>query len=92
MLSDRLCQLLTGHVDGELSARQCKAVARLLRQSPEARAFIEQLEQDAHRLRNLPQQKPARDFAVTVLAALHERPLSVPPLRPAGAVARRVPV
>ncbi len=40
MLSDRMRQLLTAYVDGELTDRQREAATRLLEQSAEARVFV----------------------------------------------------
>ncbi len=44
MLLDRYRELLTAYVDGELTARQRRHVARLLRRSPEARQLLQQLQ------------------------------------------------
>jgi hypothetical protein len=75
MLSDRCYQLLTAYVDGELSARQRRAVQRLLRGSPEARALLRQLQDDAEALRRLPRRRLDPDFSFRVLTSLHERGL-----------------
>src|SRR5262245_49417765 len=69
MLSDRLRQLLTAYVDGELTNRQRKAVVRLLRRSPEARALLRKLQQDAARLRALPRRRLDDEFTARVVAA-----------------------
>ena len=73
MLPDRLCQLLTAYVDGELSARQQRAVLRLLNRSAEARAVLRQLQEDTDRLRQLPRKQLAPDFAAQVLLAINEQ-------------------
>jgi anti-sigma factor RsiW len=91
MLPDRLCQLLSAYVDGELTARQRRRVARVLDRSPEARAFLEQLERDAQRLRNLPRLQAPQDFAESVLAALGERPIVILPPRAVRGGPGRVP-
>ena len=73
MLSDRCYELLTAYVDGELSARQRKAVARLLHRSAEARALLRRLQRDAETLRGLPRRGLPPDFSSRVLQALHDR-------------------
>lgn len=75
MLPDRLCQLLTAYVDGELTARQTRAVQRLLGRSAEARTLVRQLQADAAQLRRLPREQLPADFAAQVLLALRERGL-----------------
>jgi hypothetical protein len=75
MLPDRLCQLLTAFIDGEVSARQRKAVQCLLDQSPEARTFLQQLQDDARRLRSLPRQQLEPVFSSVVLQAIGDRRL-----------------
>ncbi len=75
MLADRLCQLLTAYVDGELSARQRKAVRRLLAQSAEARALLQKLQGDADQLRGLPRLQLAAAFSEQVLHAIADRNL-----------------
>jgi hypothetical protein len=77
MLSDRCYQLLTAYVDGELSARQRKLVARLLRRSAEARALLRQLQQDAEALQRLPRRRLDPDFSARVLQALHDRDMKL---------------
>jgi hypothetical protein len=73
MLSDRYYELLTAYVDGELSARQRKAVARLLHRSAEARTLLRQLRQDAESLRRLPRRGLDPDFPSRVLQAIRDR-------------------
>jgi hypothetical protein len=73
-------------VDGELSATQRAAVARLLQQSSEARELVRQLQENAHRLRELPRRRLEPDFADTILQAIADRQIG--PVRP-RAVARR---
>src|SRR2546429_8142048 len=81
MLVDRLCQLLTAYLDGELGARQSKAVVRLLHKSSEARALFRKLQEDAHALRDLPRRQLGRDFSAKALRAIADRGLQ--PARPA---------
>jgi hypothetical protein len=76
MLSDRFCQLLTAFVDGELSSRQRRHVARLLSRSPEARQLLKQLQADAHLLRRLPQPPLPTDLTEPVLRTIAERRLT----------------
>jgi hypothetical protein len=75
MLSDQICQLLTGFIDGELSNRQRKAVQRLLRRSPEARTLLRKLRHDADRLRALPRPHAAPDSSERVVRAIRQRGL-----------------
>jgi hypothetical protein len=82
MLSERHSQLLTAYLDGELSARQRKAVVRLLHRSPEARALLRQLQQDAQALRQLPARKLPADFPLKVVRTIAERGLQPGGLRP----------
>jgi hypothetical protein len=73
MLSEEVRRLLTACVDGELTNRQRKAVARLLRRSPEARALLRKLQGDAERLRALPRPRLGDDFTARVVRALRLR-------------------
>jgi len=73
MLPDSDAQLLTAYVDGEVSARQRKAVGRLLRRSGEARALLRRLQDDARALRQLSRPQLASDFSDQVLRAIAER-------------------
>ncbi|HEX5272698.1 MAG TPA: hypothetical protein VFW33_19510, partial [Gemmataceae bacterium] len=73
MLSDQLRQLLTAYVDGELTNRQRKAVERLLRRSPEARALLAKLQEDARRLHDLPRYRLGEEFTARVMRAVRRR-------------------
>jgi hypothetical protein len=75
MLPDREYELLTAYVDGELSMRQRKAVQRLIRKSPEARALLRRLRADADTIRHLPRRKLGADFPLQVLATIADRRL-----------------
>jgi hypothetical protein len=77
MMSDRYYQLLTAYVDGELSARQRKAVARLLHRSAEARALLRRLQQDAETLRRLPRRRLDPDFPSRVVQAIRDRDMKL---------------
>lgn len=76
MLRDRYRKLLTAYVDGELSSRQRRHVVRLLRRSPEARQLLEQLQGDAHALRQLPPPPLPADLSSPVLRRIIERRLA----------------
>jgi negative regulator of sigma E activity len=73
MLPERVTQLLTAYIDGELNARQRQAVERLLGESAEARTLYEQLRHDADVLRQLPRRKLGEDFSQRVLRSISER-------------------
>jgi hypothetical protein len=75
MLADRYHELLTAYVDGELGARQRKAVLRLLRRSAEARTLLRQLQDDAAALRRLPRRRLDEEFPSRVLQAVRDRRL-----------------
>lgn len=76
MLRDRYRQLLTAYVDGELTKRQRRHVARLLRRSPEARQLLRQFQADAQALRHLPQPALSADLSGPVLRTIVERRLT----------------
>jgi anti-sigma factor RsiW len=75
MLSDDVCRLLTGYVDGELNDRQRKAVEGLVQRSPEARQLLDQLQANANTLRKLPRRQLPSDFALQVAGAITTRQL-----------------
>jgi hypothetical protein len=70
MLSEDLSELLSAYLDGELPARQRKAVDRLLDESAEARELLRKLEGDAFLLRQSPPARVPFDLAPTILASL----------------------
>jgi hypothetical protein len=80
MLPDRLSELLTSYVDGELSPRQRKTVLRLLRKSHQARVLLRQLRHDARAVGSLPRQTLHPDFSLQVLQAITRRGLRPPRL------------
>jgi len=88
MLPERLTQLLTAYIDGELSSRQRKAVTRLLRKSPEARKLLQEMQQDSMILRHLPRKKMKQDLSRTLPGTIEMRGLKLPP-PPAPAAAPR---
>src|SRR4051794_36336294 len=75
MLADQFTQLLTAFVDGELSQRQRKAALRLLQRSSEAREFLRQLQENAHRVKQLPRHKVEPSLVSDVLQAINEQNL-----------------
>jgi hypothetical protein len=89
MLADDRIQLLTAYVDGELSPRQREAVLRLLYESSEAREIVRQLQENRHKLKQLPRRKLELDFAQQVLHAIAVAPPAPVPL-PALPVRRPV--
>ncbi|MBL8796214.1 MAG: zf-HC2 domain-containing protein, partial [Planctomycetia bacterium] len=95
MLPERVTQLLTAYVDGELSARERRAVGRLLRKSPEARAMLHQMKQDSMVLRKLPRKKTQLDLSGSVMGTISLRNIQLPkienpvPLSPKPVVRRR---
>jgi hypothetical protein len=76
MLLDRYRQLLTAYVDGELTSRQRRHVARLLHRSAEARQLLQQLQEDARTLRGLPRPPLPVDISADVLRTIVERRLT----------------
>src|SRR3954471_19702674 len=70
MLSLQELELLTAHVDGELTARQQRQVQHLLAQSGEARDLLARLETDSQRLRALPRLRVPEDLCGSVLAVI----------------------
>ena len=87
MLSDQVTELLTAFVDGELSQRQRKAVMRLLHRSSEAREVLRQLQENAHRLKQLPRHKVEPSLVRDVLQAIAE--VQAQPKQPAPKLGRR---
>ncbi len=90
MLAEHDRELLTAYVDGELGTRQRKAVLRLLRRCPEARALLRQLQDDARLLRQLPRVRAGEDLSARVLQTIGRRGLH--PARRAARPAPTVPI
>jgi hypothetical protein len=82
MLDEKYQELLTAYVDGELSARQRRAVQKLLRRSAEARNLLRKLQEDSHSLLELPPPPPAPDFADSVMLSISQHDILLPPRRP----------
>lgn len=88
MLPERVKLLLAVAVEGDLSLRQRVIVRRWLERSPEARLYLQQLQDDRERVKRLPPAELPVDFSRTVLAAIAERGL-VRPAEPTPAPPRR---
>jgi anti-sigma factor RsiW len=82
MLPERVTQLLTSYIDGELSSRQRRAVSRLLRKSSEARNLLQRMQQDSMILRHLPRRRMKQDLSKTVLTTLDLRGIKLPTPQP----------
>jgi len=85
MLPPHYQELLTAYVDGELTARQRRNVARLLRRSGEARTLLRKLQCDSREIHLLPVRTPQVDLSGPILATIHQRqikPLRRPRLSP----------
>jgi hypothetical protein len=87
MLPDQATQLLTAFVDRELSQRQREAVMRLLHKSSEAREMLCQLQENAHKLKQLPPRKIEPSLVDEILQAIAELPAQ--PKQPAVNAIRR---
>src|ERR1022692_518692 len=73
MLTDQVLELLTAFIDGELSQRQRKAVMRLLHRSSEARETVRQLQENAHKVKQLPRHKVEPSLVDEILQAIAEQ-------------------
>jgi hypothetical protein len=90
MLSERCLELLTAYVDGELTRRQRKAALRLLHRSSEARSILQDFQENAHKLRELPHPRLETAFARQVLQAIADRGLQPSP-GPQPVLRRKLP-
>jgi hypothetical protein len=84
MLRDRYCRLLTAYVDGVLSPGQLKAVQRLLDHSAEAQNILQQLQENAQKVQNLPQHQLGPEFPAQVLEKVQPLPPVANPVPAAG--------
>lgn len=75
MLPDRDLRLLTACVDGELADREQQRLDRLLRESDEARRWLDQLREDAGALRQAPLPTLPIDFSAEIQRTIAERGL-----------------
>jgi len=87
MLATHDQELLTAYVDGELTARQRRAAARLLRRSGEARLLLKQLTEDSGQLKSIPAPRLSVDLSSSVLESIAQRCLK--PIRRARVPAAR---
>jgi hypothetical protein len=71
MLSERVQELLSAAVDGQLSDRERRKLDKVLRESAEARDYLHRLRQDSKRLRNLPRKTLPAAFSSQVLQKLN---------------------
>jgi len=87
MLPDQVTELLTAFVDGELSQRQRKAALRLLQRSSEAREFLRQLQENSHKIKQLPHRKVEPSLVDEIVRAIAEQ--KAQPMQPAAKPRRR---
>lgn len=74
MLTSDELELLTAAVDGELSPRQRRQAARLLRSNPEARRFFSELRGDSRELQKMPAVPAPSGLHRTILQAAARLP------------------
>ncbi|MBI1830553.1 MAG: hypothetical protein HYR84_03770 [Planctomycetes bacterium] len=85
MLSNQELELLTAFVDGEPSKRQRKAMMRLLHKSSEARDMLRQMQENAHKLKQLPYRKVEPSLVDGILQAIADeksQPAQPTPVKP----------
>src|SRR2546430_515881 len=96
MLSEATVQMVTAFVDGELNPRQRQAVLRFLVMSAEARELLMQLQENAHKVRELPRHKLPPAFTAevidAVLCAKPATPVATPVVKPVLAPVVSAPV
>ncbi|HZZ81783.1 MAG TPA: zf-HC2 domain-containing protein [Gemmataceae bacterium] len=73
MLSEQVTQLLTAFVDGELTPRERAEVVRLLEKSSEAREMLRQLQENAHKIKQLPRRKVEPSLVDEIMQAIAEQ-------------------
>lgn len=78
MLPERITQLLSAYVDGELNSRERRHVTRILRKSSEARQLLHKLKQDSMILRRLPRKKTQIDLTESAMGTISLRGLKIP--------------
>jgi hypothetical protein len=83
MLPERITQLLSAFVDGELNARERRHVTRILRKSDEARQLYHKLQQDSMILRKLPRKKTQLDMSDSVMGTISLRNIQLPKIESA---------
>jgi len=75
MLAQDQIELLTAYVDGELSPRQREVALRLVNESSEARRILIELQENAHRIKQLPRHTLDAHFTAEVVEAVATRPM-----------------
>ena len=70
MLSESSQQLLTAFLDGALAGQERETLEVLLRDSSEARAWLQKLRENASRLKKLPKVSLGRGFSAKIVAQL----------------------
>ena len=92
MLASDQIELLTAYVDGELSPRRRQVALRLLSESSEARTLLKELQENAHRVRQLPRRTLDAAFTAQVVQAAAKKPIEpARPARPVSAGLRWLP-
>jgi hypothetical protein len=89
MLPDQVAELLTAFVDGELSERQREAVMRVLHKSSEARDMLRQLQENAHKLKQLPFRRAEPSLVDEIMQAIAEQKVQPRPAAPRRGARRR---
>jgi hypothetical protein len=79
---------LTAYVDGVLSPRRRKTVLRLLEKSAEARSILQQLQENAKKLQDLPHHQLSPDFPAHLMGQIESLK---PPVSPVPAAAGYIP-
>jgi hypothetical protein len=90
MLAERVQELLSAAVDGELTPRQREAVDQLLSESSEARELYCEMKRDAERLQHMRRIRLSQDFPAVILKRVAER--KPVPARNQNPIARWMPV
>jgi hypothetical protein len=92
MLTSDELELLTAAVDGELTPRQRRQVARLLRSKPEARRVFSELRGDSRELQKMPAVPAPSGIHRVVVEAVARLPVPKAKTPPARPQPRRLPV
>lgn len=79
MLSEENIELLTAYVDGELTSRQREEVLRLINKSAEARELLRQLQENAHKVKQLALHKVQPSLVDEIVLAIEEQKVRAKP-------------
>jgi hypothetical protein len=90
MLSERIQELLSAAVDGELTPRQRETVDQMLRESSEARELYQEMKRDAERLQHMRRIRLSQDFPAVILKRVAEKKPA--PARYQNPIVRWMPV